>query len=281
MRLNETSTLFRNESSGEMHGLIRIRQFTLSEGHIICTSEQLEKEFAECLNLAIFLLEKLGLREDVFLRFSKWDENNKEKYIGNAEEWERVQNKMRNILDGLNLDYKEADGEAAFYGPKLDIEIKNVYGKEDTLITIQIDFQLAERFGMTYTDAEGNKQNPYIIHRSSLGCYERTLALLIEKYAGALPFWLAPEQVRILPISEKVHDYALEVFDALKQNSIRVGCNTKNEKIGFKIREAQMDKIPYMLIIGEDEKTNGRVSVRDRKKGDIGTMAISEFLDLV
>ena len=211
MRLNETSTLFRNEASGEMHGLIRLRQFTISEGHIACTPEQLENEFSGCVELATYMLKTLGLYEDVYYRFSKWDENNKEKYIGSAEEWEIVQNRMRDILDDLKIDYTEADGEAAFYGPKLDIQIKNVHGKEDTLVTVQVDFQLAKRFEMSYIDADGQKKYPYVIHRTSIGCYERTLALLIEKYAGALPTWLMPEQVRILPISDRLQENALEI----------------------------------------------------------------------
>jgi threonyl-tRNA synthetase len=281
MRFNETSTLFRNESSGEMHGLIRIKQFTLSEGHIICEPSQLEKEFLDCLELAGFMLKTLGLDEDVFYRFSKWDKNNREKYIGDATTWENVQDKMRNILDALNLNYLEIEGEAAFYGPKLDIQIKNVHGKEDTLITIQIDFQLAERFNMTYIAADGKKKYPYIIHRSSIGCYERTLALLIEKYAGALPLWLMPEQVRVLPISEKMHNFAIELEKSIKAAGIRSTCDLRNEKIGFKIRDAQVVKIPYMLVIGEKEMTEGSVSVRKRRGGDVGCMKIEDFIKRV
>ncbi|MDR1253464.1 MAG: threonine--tRNA ligase [Oscillospiraceae bacterium] len=281
MRFNETSTLFRNESSGEMHGLIRIKQFTLSEGHIICEPSQLEKEFLDCLELAGFMLKTLGLDEDVFYRFSKWDKNNREKYIGDATTWENVQDKMRNILDALNLNYLEIEGEAAFYGPKLDIQIKNVHGKEDTLITIQIDFQLAERFNMTYIAADGKKKYPYIIHRSSIGCYERTLALLIEKYAGALPLWLMPEQVRVLPISEKMHNFAIELEKSIKAAGIRSTCDLRNEKIGFKIRDAQVVKIPYMLVIGEKEMTEGSVSVRKRRGGDVGCMKIEDFIERV
>ena len=278
LRYNETSTLFRNEASGEMHGLIRVRQFTISEGHLAVTPEQLEDEFAGCLELAKYILETLGLAEDVTYRFSKWDENDREKYIGDPAEWEKVQNTMREILDDLKIDYAEADGEAAFYGPKLDIQIKNVHGKEDTLITIQIDFQLAERFGMEYVDRDGVKKYPYVIHRTSLGCYERTLALLIEKYAGALPMWLSPEQVRILPISEKQQDRVRELEKMFKDAGLRVSGDYRNEKIGYKIREAQMEKIPYMLIVGDKEVEEGTVSVRSRKGEDKGAMAPEQFL---
>lgn len=281
MRLNETSTLFRNEASGEMHGLIRVRQFTISEGHIACTPDQLESEFAGCVELATYILKTLGLNEDVWYRFSKWDENNKEKYIGSAEEWEMVQNRMRGILDDLNIDYTEADGEAAFYGPKLDIQIKNVHGKEDTLVTVQVDFQLAKRFEMSYIDADGKSKYPYVIHRTSLGCYERTLALLIEKYAGALPVWLMPEQVRILPISDRLQENALEVERLLKEYGIRVTTDTRNEKVGYKIREAQLEKIPYMLIVGDKEVESGTVSVRGRKDGDIGSMTVEDFANKI
>ena len=281
MRLNETSTLFRNEASGEMHGLIRVRQFTISEGHIACTPDQLESEFAGCVELATYILKTLGLNEDVWYRFSKWDENNKEKYIGSAEEWEMVQNRMRGILDDLNIDYTEADGEAAFYGPKLDIQIKNVHGKEDTLVTVQVDFQLAKRFEMSYIDADGKSKYPYVIHRTSLGCYERTLALLIEKYAGALPVWLMPEQVRILPISDRLQENALEVERLLKEYGIRVTTDTRNEKVGYKIREAQLEKIPYMLIVGDKEVESGTVSVRGRKDGDIGSMTVEGFANKI
>ena len=278
MRLNETSTLFRNESSGEMHGLIRVRQFTISEGHIACLPEQLEQEFSDCVALANHMLCTLGLDEDVSYRFSKWDENNKEKYIGSPEQWEEVQNRMREILNDLKLEYTEASGEAAFYGPKLDIQIKNVHGKEDTLITIQIDFQLAERFGMTYVDADGQTKYPYVIHRTSLGCYERTLALLIEKYAGALPMWLMPEQVRILPLSDRLIPDAQGIQEKLQNAGLRVTTDTRSEKIGYKIREAQLEKIPYMLVIGDKELEQGTVAVRSRKDGDLGTMPLDEFL---
>ncbi|MGI6577813.1 MAG: threonine--tRNA ligase [Eubacteriales bacterium] len=281
LRYNETSTLFRNEDSGEMHGLIRVRQFTISEGHIACRPDQLEDEFRACLDLAIYMLDTLGLSEDVSYRFSKWDENDKEKYIGSAEQWENVQNRMRAILDHIGLDYVEADGEAAFYGPKLDIQIRNVHGKEDTLITIQIDFQLAERFGMVYVDSDGSKKHPYVIHRTSIGCYERTLALLIEKYAGALPTWLSPTQVMVLPISERHIDYAKTVESKLKAYGIRCELDDRSEKIGYKIRSAQVEKVPYMLVVGDKEAENSTVSVRSRSAGDLGSMEISEFLNKI
>lgn len=278
MRFNETSTLFRNESSGEMHGLIRVRQFTISEGHIACTPDQLEQEFAGCVDLANYMLKAVGLDDDVSYRFSKWDPNNKEKYIGTEEQWEEVQNRMRQILDHLGIDYKEEEGEAAFYGPKLDIQIRNVHGKEDTLITVQIDFQLAEKFGMQYIDSDGQKKYPYVIHRTSIGCYERTLALLIEKYAGAFPTWLSPVQVKILPLVDKHHAYALELQKLLQNKNVRVEVDLRNEKIGYKIREAQMEKIPYMVVIGDKEMENRAVAVRSRKEGDLGTISIDEFV---
>ena len=281
MRLNETSTLFRNEASGEMHGLIRVRQFTISEGHLAVRPDQMEEEFKGCLDLAKYMLETVGLADDVYYRFSKWDENDKEKYIGDKEKWEEVQNAMRTILTDLKIPFVEADGEAAFYGPKLDIQIKNVHGKEDTLVTIQIDFQLAERFGMVYTDADGEKKYPVVIHRTSLGCYERTLALLIEKYAGALPTWMAPEQVRVLPITDRAADRCKEIADFLMSKGIRVETDLRNEKIGFKIREAQVQKVPYMLVLGDKEVEAGTVSVRYRRDGDIGTMTVDEFLKLI
>jgi threonyl-tRNA synthetase len=281
LRYNETSTLFRNESSGEMHGLIRVRQFTISEGHIACMPDQVEDEFKGCLDLANFMLETLGLEEDVTYQFSKWDENNKEKYIGSKESWEKTQNKMRDILDDLKIDYTEKDGEAAFYGPKLDIQIKNVHGKEDTMITIQIDFQLAERFGMTYTDSNGEKQYPIVLHRTSIGCYERTLALLIEKYAGALPTWLAPIQVKILAMTDRNQEKSNEIKNELEKRGVRVECDLRSEKIGFKIRESQMQKVPYMLIIGDKEEENNVVAVRSRKAGDIGTMALTDFIQKI
>ncbi len=278
LRYNETSTLFRNEASGEMHGLIRVRQFTISEGHLICTPEQLEKEFEGCLNLAIMMLKTVGLYEDVSYRFSKWDPEDREKYIGTPEQWDEAQGVMQRILDDLRLDYKVGVGEAAFYGPKLDIQIKNVWGKEDTLITIQIDQMLAEKFGMEYTDTDGAKKNPYIIHRTSIGCYERTLALLIEKYAGAFPLWLAPEQVRVVPISDKHHDYAVAVLEKLESFGFRASLDDRSEKLGYKLREAQLEKIPYMLVVGDKEAEEGTVSVRKRSVGDVGVLKVEEFI---
>ena len=278
MRLGETSTLFRNEDSGEMHGLIRVRQFTISEGHLICTPEQLEDEFRGCVELANFMLKTLGLDEDVSYRFSQWDPNDRVKYIGTQEQWDEAQGVMERILNHLGLNYSIGVGEAAFYGPKLDIQIRNVHGKEDTLITIQIDQMLAEKFGMEFVDKDGVKKNPYIIHRTSLGCYERTLALLIEKYAGALPMWLMPEQVRVLPISERLHDQADEIKRQLEEAGLEVTCDHRSEKIGYKIREAQLEKIPYMLVIGDKEVENGVVAVRSRRDGDIGTMPLSDFI---
>ena len=278
VRLAETSTLFRNEDSGEMHGLIRVRQFTISEGHIACRPDQLESEFANCLDLARFMLKAVGLEEDVTYRFSKWDQNNKSKYIGSAKEWDKVQNAMRTILDDLGVIYEEAEGEAAFYGPKLDIQIKNIHGKEDTLITIQIDFQLAKRFEMVYTDSDGEKKYPYVIHRTSIGCYQRTLALLIEKYGGAMPLWLAPTQVKILCVTDRTIDYSNEVAKKLADAGIRVEVDTRNEKIGYKIREAQLQKTPYMFIVGDKEVEGGTVSVRSRNAGDLGSMLVDEVL---
>ncbi len=280
MRLNETSTLFRNEDSGEMHGLIRVRQFTISEGHLACTPDQLEEEFKGCLDLARFMLTAIGLEEDVTYRFSKWDENDKAKYMGSAKEWENVQSVMKTILDDIGLKYTEADGEAAFYGPKLDIQLKNVFGKEDTLITIQIDFQLAKRFNMLYTDVDGEKKFPYVIHRTSMGCYERTLALVLEKYAGALPLWFAPEQVRVMDVSEKSEDYCREVYSQLLAAGLRPEKDLRSEKIGKKIREAQLEKVPYMLVIGESEAQSGEVAVRKRGEGDIGKMKLEDFIAL-
>ena len=281
LRYNETSKLFRKEASGEMHGLIRVSQFTLSEGHIMCTPEQLRDEFASCVDLARFMLKTLGLYEDVSYRFSKWDENDKEKYIGTKEEWEEVQNTMRSILDDMGIDYFEADGEAAFYGPKLDIQIKNVFGKEDTLITVQIDFQSAKRFGMEYTDKDGIKKNPYVVHRSSIGCYERTLALLIEKYAGALPVWLSSTQIMVMNVSEVSEDYANSVYDALVSKGYRVEKDTRSEKIGYKIREAVTNKIPYMVILGENESNKKLVSIRKRGNINISDISIQELCDMV
>jgi threonyl-tRNA synthetase len=279
LRYGETSTLFRNESSGEMHGLIRVRQFTISEGHLMCTPEQLTDEFKGCLDLATFMLDAVGLSGDVSYRFSKWDPNNKEKYVGTEEEWESVQDTMRGILDSLNLNYKEAVGEAAFYGPKLDIQIKNVWGKEDTLVTIQIDFQQGKLFEMEYTDKDGSKKYPYIIHRTSIGCYERTLALLIEKYAGALPLWMAAEQARILPISDKHVEKAYEIRKMFRDAGLRVEVDNRDEKIGKKIRQAQMDKLQYMLVIGDKELEEGTLAVRNRFEGELGVMSIEAVRD--
>ena len=277
MRLGETSTLFRNEDSGEMHGLIRVRQFTISEGHLILRPEQLEDEFRGCFELASYCLETLGLKEDCSFRFSQWDPNNTAKYEGTAEQWDHAQGVMKTILDDLGIDYKVGIDEAAFYGPKLDIQIKNVFGKEDTLITIQIDMLLAQKFGMEYVDADGQKKTPYIIHRTSMGCYERTLALLIEKYAGALPTWMAPEQVRILTITDRANDYAYGLKEKLFALGCRVEVDDRNEKIGKKIREAQMEKVPYMLVVGDRDVENGTVSVRHRAEGDLGAMSYDQF----
>ena len=277
MRLGETSTLFRNEDSGEMHGLIRVRQFTISEGHLILRPEQLEDEFRGCFELASYCLETLGLKEDCSFRFSQWDPNNTDKYEGTPEQWDHAQGVMKTILDDLGIDYKVGIDEAAFYGPKLDIQIKNVFGKEDTLITIQIDMLLAQKFGMEYVDADGQKKTPYIIHRTSMGCYERTLALLIEKYAGALPTWMAPEQVRILTITDRANDYAYGLKEKLFALGCRVEVDDHNEKIGKKIREAQMEKVPYMLVVGDRDVENGTVSVRHRAEGDLGAMSYDQF----
>lgn len=282
MRLNETSTLFRNESSGEMHGLIRVRQFTISEGHLMCTPEQLEEEFKGCLDLAIYMLKTLGLYDDISYRFSQWDPNNREKYIGTEEQWDEAQSVMRKILNDLNVDYVDGIGEAAFYGPKLDIQIKNVHGKEDTLITIQIDQMLAEKFGMEYVDKDGTKKNPYIIHRTALGCYERTLALLIEKYAGAFPVWLAPVQIKLLPIADRHLDYMYDIKKKLADAGIcRIEIDDRSEKLGYKLREAQLEKVPYMLVAGDKDIENGVISVRSRKGGDMGSMTIDEFIKMV
>ena len=279
MRLGETSTLFRNEDSGEMHGLIRVRQFTISEGHLVLRPDQLEEEFKGCLELAKYCLDTVGMLEDCTFRFSQWDPANpNNKYEGTAEQWETAQKVMGNILDSLGVNYEVGIDEAAFYGPKLDIQYKNVFGKEDTIVTIQIDMLLAEKFGMYYIDENGEKALPYIIHRTSLGCYERTLAYLIERYAGALPTWMSPEQVRVLPISERLADKASEVTEALKAAGIRAEWDARNEKIGYKIREAQLQKVPYMLVIGDKEAESGTVSVRSRKEGDIGALALDEFI---
>ena len=278
LRYDETSTLFRNEASGEMHGLIRVRQFTISEGHLMCRPDQLEEEFKSCLELTNYMLKTLGLYEDVSYRFSQWDPDNKEKYIGTEEQWDEAQGVMKNILDDLGIDYKIGIGEAAFYGPKLDIQIKNVFGKEDTLITIQIDQMLAEKFGMEYVDSDGQKKNPYIIHRTSIGCYERTLALLIEKYAGAFPTWLAPVQVKLLPIADRHLDYLYEVKKALEAKGIRCEVDDRSEKIGFKIRSAQLEKVPHMVLAGDKDIENNTISIRSRKNGDEGATTLDEFI---
>ncbi len=280
MRLGETSTLFRNEESGEMHGLIRVRQFTISEGHLILRPDQLEEEFKGCLDLALYMLDHLGLREDCSFRFSQWDPNRTDKYEGTPEQWNEAQTIMGNLLDKCLGEGNYAIGvdEAAFYGPKLDIQIKNVHGKEDTLITIQIDMLLAKKFGMEYTDSNDKRVNPYIIHRTSLGCYERTLALLLEKYAGALPMWMAPEQVRFLPIGDEQVEYCNAIARRMEAMGMRVTVDERNEKIGYKIRAAQLDKVPYMLVIGEKEMNENTVAVRSRKKGDMGSMSVDEFV---
>ena len=278
MRLGETSTLFRNEDSGEMHGLIRVRQFTISEGHIVLRPDQLEEEFKHCLDLAKYCLGTVGLLEDCTFRFSQWDPANpNNKYEGTAEQWNEAQEIMGRILDDLGVKYTVGFDEAAFYGPKLDIQYKNVFGKEDTLVTIQIDMLLAERFGMEYTDQNGQKVRPYIIHRTSLGCYERTLAYLIEKYAGALPLWMMPTQVRVLPITDRAHDYAQEIVDRLRDAGIRAESDYRSEKLGYKIREAQMQKIPYMLVVGDRDMENQTVSVRTRAGVDLGAMSVDDF----
>ena len=280
-RMGETSTLFRNEDSGEMHGLTRVRQFTISEGHNVIRPDQAEEELQNCLNLAIHILTTLGLQDDVTYRLSKWDPENKEKYLGDEAYWESTQGALRQILVEKGINFTEADGEAAFYGPKIDIQAKNVYGKEDTMITIQLDCAIAEKFDMYYIDQKGEKQRPYIIHRTSLGCYERTLAWLIEKYAGKFPTWLCPEQVRVLPISEKYMEYADKVRKELVANGVDATMDNRSEKIGYKIREARLDKLPYMLIVGEKEEAEGLVSVRSRFAGDEGQMALDAFVDQI
>lgn len=281
LRYDETSTLFRNEASGEMHGLIRVRQFTISEGHLMCTPEQLEDEFKGCLELANYMLKTLGLYEDASYRFSQWDPDDRDKYIGTEEQWNEAQDAMRKILDDLGVEYEIGIGEAAFYGPKLDIQIKNVFGKEDTLITIQIDQLLAEKFGMEYTDRDGSKKNPYIIHRTSIGCYERTLAYLIEKYAGAFPTWLAPVQVKLLPIADRHFDYLKSVKERLESRGIRCEIDDRSEKIGFKIRAAQLEKVPYMLIAGDKDVEGNTVSVRSRRDGEQGACSVDDFIEKI
>ena len=280
-RYSETSTLFRNEDSGEMHGLTRVRQFTISEGHLIVRPDQMVEEFKGCLALAKYCLETLGVEEDVTYHLSKWDPENKEKYIGDADVWNETEQDIRNILDELGINYTEDVGEAAFYGPKVDINAKNVYGKEDTMITIQWDALLAEQFDMYYVDQNGEKVRPYIIHRTSMGCYERTLAWLIEKYAGKFPTWLCPEQVRVLPISEKYEDYAQSVAKALKERHVDVTVDSRSEKIGYKIREARLDKLPYMLVVGQQEEEDGTVSVRSRFAGDEGVKPLDDFINQI
>ena len=282
MRLGETSTLFRNEDSGEMHGLIRVRQFTISEGHLILRPEQLEEEFKGCLDLAKYCLGTVGLLDKCTFRFSQWDPANpNNKYEGTKEQWDEAQRIMGQILDDLGVVYEIGIDEAAFYGPKLDIQYKNVYGKEDTLVTIQIDMLLAERFGMYYTDKDGSKKLPYIIHRTSLGCYERTLAYLIEEYAGALPCWMAPEQVRFLPVTDRAADYCADKAKALEAAGFRVDVDYRNEKIGRKIRDAQLEKIPYMVVVGDRDMENGTVSPRHRAAGDLGAMSFEDFQALL
>lgn len=282
MRLGETSTLFRNEDSGEMHGLIRVRQFTISEGHLILRPEQLEEEFKDCLELAKYMLGTVGLLDKCTFRFSQWDPANpKNKYEGTAEQWEEAQSVMKKILDHLGLEYTIGIDEAAFYGPKLDIQYKNVYGKEDTLVTIQIDMLLAEKFGMEYTDVDGKKRMPYIIHRTSLGCYERTLAYLIETYAGALPLWLSPEQVRILPVTDRAFKYCREVLKKLDARKIRARIDNRKEGVGYKIRQAQLEKIPYFFIVGDKEVEENTLSLRSCKEGDLGAKPMDEVLERI
>ena len=281
LRYSETSTLFRNEDSGEMHGLTRVRQFTISEGHLIIRPDQVEEELAGCLNLAVHCLTTLGLQDDVTYRLSKWDPDNREKYLGDEEYWEKTQGKIRDLLVEKNVPFTEADGEAAFYGPKIDIQAKNVYGKEDTMITIQLDCAIAENFDMYFIDQNGDKVRPYVIHRTSMGCYERTLAWLIEKYAGKFPTWLCPEQVRVLPISDKYESYAGEVAKELKKNGVFCSVDNRSEKIGYKIRETRLDKIPYMLVVGQQEEADKAVSVRSRFAGDEGVKPLGEFIEQI
>ena len=280
-RMSETSTLFRCEDSGEMHGLTRVRQFTISEAHLVIRPDQAEEELKRCFDLSYYVLDTLGLEEDVTYRLSKWDPKNKEKYLGDDNYWNRTQEALREVLREKGVDFVEADGEAAFYGPKIDIQAKNVYGKEDTMVTIQLDCAIAENFDMYYIDQNGDKIRPYIIHRTSLGCYERTLAWLIEKYAGKFPTWLCPEQVRVLPISEKYMEYANSVAAELKKNGVDVTVDNRAEKIGYKIREGRLDKLPYMLVVGQQEETDGTVSVRSRFAGDEGVEPLSEFISQI
>lgn len=278
VRYAETAIEFRKEASGEMHGLTRIRQFTLSDGHIVCTPDQLESEFQGAVDLIKYLIGILGLQDDVSYRFSRWDPKDPDKYVGNAEDWDKVETAMQTILNDLHIDYTEAWGEAAFYGPKLDVQGKNVHGKEDTLFTVQIDFSLATRFDMIYIDENGEKARPLIIHRSSIGCYERTLAMLIEKYNGAFPMWLAPEQARVLSLTDRTADKAKEVRDKLFDLGLRAEADVRSEKLGKKIREAQLDKVPYIIVIGDKEAEQNIISVRHRSEGDLGTMTVEEFV---
>ena len=280
-RMSETSTLFRSEDSGEMHGLTRVRQFTITEAHNVIRPDQAEEELKNCFDLAYYVLSTLGLQDDVTYRLSKWDSANKKKYLGDDDYWNRTQEALREVLREKGVPFVEADGEAAFYGPKIDIQAKNVYGKEDTMITIQLDCAIAENFDLYYIDQNGDKVRPYIIHRTSMGCYERTLAWLIEKYAGKFPTWLCPEQVRVLPISEKYEEYANKVCAELKKNDIDVTVDNRSEKIGFKIREARLDKLPYMLVVGQQEEADGTVSVRSRFAGNEGTKSLDEFIDAI
>ena len=264
-----------------MHGLIRVRQFHLSDGHIVCTPEQVEAEFRGCLELSLYFLKCLGLDKEVTFRFSRWDPDDKEKYIDDPEAWESAESRMKNILDNIGLDYVEAKGEAAFYGPKLDIQICNVYGKEDTLMTVQVDMLLAHNFDMWYVDADGEKKTPYIIHRGAFGCYERVMAILIEKYAGALPLWMNPTQVKVMSLTDRTIDEVKKIKDKLSLRGIRADIDVRSEKIGYKIRDAQMDKTPYMLIVGDKEVENGVVAVRSRLEGDLGTMPLDDFINKV
>ena len=277
LRYNETAHEFRKEASGEMHGLIRVRQFTLADGHLIVRPDQLEEEFKGVLELIQYIMGVLGIDEDITYRFSKWDPNNTEKYINDPEAWDRTEGAMRKILDHLDINYYEAADEAAFYGPKLDLQCKNVHGKEDTLFTIQIDFAAADRFDMYYIDKDGEKKRPYVIHRSSIGCYERTLAMLVEKYAGAFPTWLSPVQVKVLPISDKYADYAEEVVKRFRNQGVRIEADYRTEKIGYKIREARLERVPYICVVGEKEAESNTLSVRSRKNGEEGSIDLVEF----
>ena len=281
IRYGETSTLFRNEASGEMHGLIRVRQFTLSEGHIVCTPEQLESEFRGVVDLVKYMMKCMGLENDVTYRFSKWDPENTEKYINEPQIWAVAEDTMRKILDNIGINYVEAKGEAAFYGPKLDIQIKNVYGKEDTIITIQVDMFLSENFDMSYVDENGEKKRPYIIHRSSIGCYERTMALMIEKFAGAFPVWLSPVQVKVISLTDRTVGECKKISDKLKAMGIRAEVDSRSETVGYKIRSAQLEKVPYMLIIGDKEVENNVVAVRRRGGVVMGEMRLMEFAEKV